>query len=92
MADPNSGRCDSCGRDDEEVVAVHRVYVTPESWDTEGKTEVVDEVERWCFVCRTHYPHGSQLGEGLHERGQRVGAVEPVVARDDEVLDHVGGS
>jgi hypothetical protein len=52
-----SGRCDSCGRDEDDLVAVHRVYVTPESWDAEGKVDVVDEVERWCFVCRTHYPH-----------------------------------
>ena len=36
---------------------MHRVYVTPEAWDTEEKVEVVDEVERWCFPCRTHYPH-----------------------------------
>ena len=50
-------RCDSCGRDDDPVVAVHRVYVTPESWDTPGKVDVVDEVEQWCFVCRSHYPH-----------------------------------
>ena len=54
---PEVGRCESCGRDDEEVEPVHRVYVTPESWDTEGKVDVVDEVEKWCFVCRTHYPH-----------------------------------
>ena len=51
------GHCDSCGTDRVEVVAVHRVYVTPEAWDTEGKAEVVDAVERWCFPCRTHYPH-----------------------------------
>jgi hypothetical protein len=52
-----SGRCDSCGIEDQEVVSVRRVYVTPEAWDTPGKVEVVDEVERWCFPCRTHYPH-----------------------------------
>jgi hypothetical protein len=40
-----------------EVVAVHRLYVTPEAWDTEAKVERVDEVERWCFPCRTSYPH-----------------------------------
>ena len=40
-----------------EVVRVHRVYVTPEAWDTEAKVEVLDEVERWCFPCRTSYPH-----------------------------------
>jgi hypothetical protein len=51
------GRCDSCGSEQVEVVAVRRVYVTPEAWDTEGKAEVVEEVERWCFPCRTHYPH-----------------------------------
>jgi hypothetical protein len=51
------GTCDSCGSDGTPVVAVHRAYVTPEAWDTEGKVEVLDEVERWCFPCRTHYPH-----------------------------------
>jgi hypothetical protein len=51
------GHCDSCGDDDVAVVRVHRIYVTPEAWDTEGKVEVVDEVERWCFPCRSSYPH-----------------------------------
>lgn len=50
-------RCDSCGGDATEVVPVHRVYVTPAAWDTEEKVVVVDEVERWCSACRTHYPH-----------------------------------
>jgi hypothetical protein len=61
-----TSRCESCGRDDEEVIAVHRVYVTPETWDTEGKVEVMHEVEQWCFVCRSHYPHqevGSETPE-----------------------------
>jgi len=51
--------CDSCGRDepDDDVVAVHRVYVTPPAWDAEERVEVVAEVEQWCFACRTHYPH-----------------------------------
>lgn len=52
-----SEQCESCGRTDEDTLAVRRVYVTPESWDTEEKIEVMDEVERWCFSCRTHYPH-----------------------------------
>jgi hypothetical protein len=55
------GTCDSCGIDDVEVRQVHRVYVTPEAWDTEGKVDVQSEVERWCFPCRTHYPH-EELG------------------------------
>jgi len=51
------GICESCGRDDEDVAAVHRMYVTPEAWDTPGTEKVLDEVEHWCFACRSHYPH-----------------------------------
>jgi hypothetical protein len=51
------GHCDSCGDDAVEVVALHRIYLTPEAWDQEEKVEVLDEVERWCFPCRTSYPH-----------------------------------
>jgi hypothetical protein len=50
-------RCTSCGSDADDVIAVRRVYVTPAAWDTEEKVEVVEEVEQWCFPCRTHYPH-----------------------------------
>jgi hypothetical protein len=49
--------CDSCGREESELVAVHRVYVVPESWDTPGSEKTLTEVEHWCFSCRTHYPH-----------------------------------
>jgi hypothetical protein len=54
-----AARCDSCGRDEEglDLLTVHRVYVTPEAWDTPGKVEVLDDVEQWCFACRSHYPH-----------------------------------
>jgi hypothetical protein len=51
------GTCESCGREEDDLIEVHRVYVTPEDWDREGKIEVMDELERWCFVCRSHYPH-----------------------------------
>jgi hypothetical protein len=57
-----TGTCDSCGRDNEELVEVYRVYVTPETWDTPGRVDVVPDVERWCYVCRAHYPH--QLVDG----------------------------
>jgi thymidine kinase len=56
------GLCESCGRDDEDVLLVRRLYITPEAWDTPGKVVVGGE-ERWCFVCRTHYPH-DQLEAG----------------------------
>ena len=37
--------------------SVDDLYVTPEAWDTPGKVTKVDEVERWCVSCLTHYPH-----------------------------------
>jgi hypothetical protein len=56
--DPTStAACDSCGAPDDDLASVRRVYVTPEAWDQEEKVDVVDEVERWCFPCRSMYPH-----------------------------------
>jgi hypothetical protein len=49
--------CDSCGFESDERWAVHRVYVTPETWETPGSVKVLDEVEHWCFACLSHYPH-----------------------------------
>jgi hypothetical protein len=57
------GTCESCGRDDEELHAVRRVYVTPDTWETEGSTRTLDEIEQWCFACCTHYPHEPVVGE-----------------------------
>ena len=55
MAD-SEGTCESCGTEGVAVTAVRRLYVTPEAWDTPGEVRG-GEVEAWCFVCRTHYPH-----------------------------------
>jgi len=52
-----AGVCESCGRQEGNLTAVHRVYVTPEAWDQPERVDVVDAVERWCFACLTHYPH-----------------------------------
>jgi hypothetical protein len=49
--------CGNCGREDDELIVVHRLYVVPESWDTPGSTTRVDEAEEWCFSCRSQYPH-----------------------------------
>ena len=49
--------CDSCGSVEPRVHAVHRLYVTPADWDTEGREELVPEVERWCVACLASYPH-----------------------------------
>jgi hypothetical protein len=51
------GTCDSCGRDDEQVTEVVRLYVVPERWDQEQKVTEADGTEHWCFPCLTHYPH-----------------------------------
>jgi hypothetical protein len=44
--------CDSCGADSTELHPVQRVYVV-----ADGPNRVLDEVERWCVACLTHYPH-----------------------------------
>jgi|GEM_PF-768638 hypothetical protein len=51
------GQCHSCGSTDEHIVAVHRMYVVPEDWDTKPAQSVQNDIEMWCFSCRTHYPH-----------------------------------
>jgi hypothetical protein len=63
--------CDSCGAPAADTQPVHRVYVTPRDGDLPGDTsdggpadeglgdhvQVLDEVEAWCFPCRSQYPH-----------------------------------
>jgi len=52
----DASTCESCGAHDT-VYAVHRMYVTPADWDTEGREITLPDVERWCYACCTHYPH-----------------------------------
>lgn len=54
--------CENCGGRDADVIAVHRLYVVPEAWDTPGSVTKVADVERWCFPCRSMYPH--EVAEG----------------------------
>ena len=49
--------CESCAREDDDLVVVHRLYVVPESWDTPGSVSKVESTELWCFSCRSMYPH-----------------------------------
>jgi len=49
--------CSSCGRDDEPLTEVRRIYVTLASWDSEGSTTPAEHTEHWCEVCMVHYPH-----------------------------------
>lgn len=49
--------CENCGRDDVELASVRRMYVVPETWDQAASSTTLDEVEQWCYSCRTQYPH-----------------------------------
>jgi len=51
-----TGTCESCGRSDEELGDVHRVYVIPTD-TTEPRIEESDDIEHWCGSCQATYPH-----------------------------------
>jgi hypothetical protein len=55
--DPATGTCDSCGDDDVAVVALRRLYLVPATDTEPQRFDPAGGVERWCYVCRTHYPH-----------------------------------
>ena len=55
-------RCDSCGSDGAgagDLINVQRVYLITASEGTIGADQmrVLDDIELWCFVCRSMYPH-----------------------------------
>lgn len=60
---PTPTACDSCGDDELPLTRVLRLYVTPEAWDTEGRVDR-GQLEWWCMVCRTHYPHSDAEPDG----------------------------
>ncbi len=49
--------CENCAGEDDDLVAVHRLYVVPDSWDQAAATTRVEVPELWCFACRSMYPH-----------------------------------
>lgn len=49
--------CENCARPDDDLAPVRRRYVVPPAWDTEGSDRVLDDIETWCFSCRSIYPH-----------------------------------
>jgi hypothetical protein len=53
---PRVADCENCGRDDDELVVVRRVYVFLATDDTPERVQVVDEPERWCVSCVSQYP------------------------------------
>ncbi|MEO9223523.1 MAG: hypothetical protein ABI276_00870 [Acidimicrobiales bacterium] len=59
-------RCDSCGDDVDDLVTVQRLYVAPGVSPDEAdavlerdpsQVRSSGDIERWCFPCRTMYPH-----------------------------------
>ena len=52
-----------------DLVAVHRIYVTTTPDGLIESTEVVRDIEQWCFPCRTHYPHEEVGSEGGSAQG-----------------------
>ena len=57
------GVCQNCAREDDDLESVRRLYVVPESWDQAGSVTMAEDVELWCFSCRTQYPHEEVGGE-----------------------------
>jgi hypothetical protein len=49
--------CENCAVEDDELVLVRRVYVTPEAWDRPARFDVVETPELWCISCISQYPH-----------------------------------
>ena len=62
MADLSTDRCESCGADRvgaDDLATVQRVYVVAHEAGTLATAPVTvrGDIEAWCFVCRTMYPH-----------------------------------
>ena len=52
-----SGTCDSCGRPDEDLAPVHRVYLETDDRGRLSGSRTLEETERWCLSCRAQYPN-----------------------------------
>lgn len=57
-----SGVCDSCGRPDDDLGQVRRVYLETDDRGRMTRSRVMAELERWCLSCRAQYPN--QPAEG----------------------------
>lgn len=55
--------CESCGREEGDLAEVRRVYVRADTGRevaeaiADDDVAVVDDLEQWCFACRSSYPH-----------------------------------
>lgn len=64
--------CESCGHESNDLEPVQRLYLVEEP---EGATRstVVDDIEQWCFPCRSLYPHRRVVEGGLDDPAPRSG-------------------
>jgi hypothetical protein len=53
---PEATLCENCGGTDDDLVAVHRVYLEFDDESVTGTTTVA-ETELWCRACRATYPN-----------------------------------
>src|ERR1700681_784280 len=59
---PPGTMCESCGRDDDALETVRRVYLEADDAGNLGPARPVPGVERWCGACRALYPHEPARG------------------------------
>ncbi len=59
--------CESCGDDSGDLAAVQRIYMV--DGKDGGPANVLDDIEQWCFPCRSLYPHRTvvESDEGASE-------------------------
>jgi hypothetical protein len=61
-------QCESCGHDSDDLASVQRIYlVDAEAPGGPTTTTVLDDIEQWCFPCRSLYPHRLVVEGGLDE-------------------------
>jgi hypothetical protein len=48
--------CENCGAGEDDLVAVHRVYLEFDDESVTGSTTLA-ETELWCRACRATYPN-----------------------------------
>jgi hypothetical protein len=66
-------QCESCGHDTDDLAAVQRIYLI-EGADDASRTTVLDDIEQWCFPCRSLYPHRPVVEGELGDDGSDVGS------------------
>ena len=62
-------QCESCGHDTDDLASVQRIYLVDAETAGEPRTTVLDDIELWCFPCRSLYPHRSVVEGGLDDDG-----------------------